>query len=257
MRTITGLDELKAAEGEDARHLRLARGHPEGRRHVRRRDRRPPVDPRRRRARQGDAVRRHDRPRLLTLSLGPAPQQPGLRARRASRSRSTTASTRSASRRRVPVGSQVRDDGPKVKRRSTDIPGGAQMTSSRSDVRARGRREAGLRRRDASCASTRVSATRDGAGPAAPRERRRGRCRATAARPAVGAAAARAHGADVDRAPAPRARPGPARSAPRARRSRCRAARRAAAGRRQRERARRRRRAAGRDRRAGGVFLRR
>ena len=46
----------------------LARDEPGARQPVRRRDRRPPVHPRRSGARQGDAVRRHDRPRVPDAS---------------------------------------------------------------------------------------------------------------------------------------------------------------------------------------------
>ena len=83
MRIFTSLDEL------DGRRRRGDRHHATGSTidqdrvdHVRRRHRRPPVDPRRRRARQGRA--RSAAPiahGYLTLSLLPVPQQPALRAR--------------------------------------------------------------------------------------------------------------------------------------------------------------------------------
>ena len=68
----------QGCRGRGPRHLRLARGDPEGRRHVRRRHRRPPVDPRRRRPCEGHAVRRHDRAWLPDAQPRPVPQQPGL-----------------------------------------------------------------------------------------------------------------------------------------------------------------------------------
>ena len=62
---INGLDDLKARVGQELGVSDWLRGHPGGDRRLRRRDRRPPVDPRRSRAREGDAVRRHDRPRAV------------------------------------------------------------------------------------------------------------------------------------------------------------------------------------------------
>ncbi len=65
MLTLNGLDEVKASRRQGAGRQRLAPGHAGGDRRVRPRHGRRPVDPRRRRAGEGDAVRRHDRPRLL------------------------------------------------------------------------------------------------------------------------------------------------------------------------------------------------
>ena len=97
MTTITGLAELNELRGQGPRHERLARGHPEGHRPVRRRDRRPPVDPRGPRAREG---RRRSAARSPTATTR-CRWRPASRSRssssRASPSRSTTGSTRSAS----------------------------------------------------------------------------------------------------------------------------------------------------------------
>ena len=59
------------ARSGSARPRRLAAGRPGADQHLRRRDRRPPVDPRRRRARQGRPLRRPDRPRLPVAVADP------------------------------------------------------------------------------------------------------------------------------------------------------------------------------------------
>ena len=65
MSTTTTHRRAALAQGPGARHQRLGRGHPGAGQPLRRRHRRPPVDPRRRRARQGrEPLRRPDRPRL-------------------------------------------------------------------------------------------------------------------------------------------------------------------------------------------------
>ena len=89
----------EGSRGGGPRSQRLARGHAGRDRRVRRVDRRPPVDPRRPRAREGDAVRGDHRARLLHALAEPTFMDE-IFTSRASPSRSTTASTRCASPRR-------------------------------------------------------------------------------------------------------------------------------------------------------------
>ena len=64
--------------GRGARHLRVAHDRAGPGEPVRRRHRRPPVDPRGRRARGGRPVRRHHRPRLPHPVADPGPRRDGL-----------------------------------------------------------------------------------------------------------------------------------------------------------------------------------
>ncbi|CAA9228041.1 MAG: Acyl dehydratase, partial [uncultured Blastococcus sp.] len=130
--------------GHRARQQRLARGHPGARRRVRRGDRRPPVDPRRRRARQGrEPLRWPDRPRL------PHPLAPGAADRAGPR------------RHRHRHGRQLRpEQGPLplagaggrqgAADREPEVGRGGHRRAAADPVgphRARGRRQAGLHRR--------------------------------------------------------------------------------------------------------------
>ena len=190
--------------GRDARHLRLARGDPEGRRHVRRRDRRPPVDPRRRRAREGHAVRRHDRARLPHAQPRPRRSTTRSSSSRASPSPSTTASTRCASRRPCRSRRKVRAS-PKVKE-VTDIPGGAQCVFEVTFEREGAEKPVCVAETRRPRLRGLAAARTGGAGGA--RRRRRGRCPASVARASGRCRGARPHRADV--APA-RRRGAPAR----------------------------------------------
>ena len=121
MRTITGLDELKSAEGEELGTTdwhEVTQEDIDAFADVTGDHQWIHVDPERA---QGDAVRRHDRPRLLHAVAGAALHRADLHARGLRLRASTTASTRSASRRPLPVGAQRAHAAPKlasVERRS-------------------------------------------------------------------------------------------------------------------------------------------
>ncbi|CAA9515133.1 MAG: Acyl dehydratase, partial [uncultured Solirubrobacterales bacterium] len=126
-----------------ARGLGLARGHSGEDQRLRRRDRRPSVDPRRRRARQGDALRRHDRPRLLHavarsgLLLRPVHLR-GLRLRHELRAQQGPLPG-------AAPGRQPRADAREAHLGRRRL--GWRATHHRADLRARGRGQAGLRGR--------------------------------------------------------------------------------------------------------------
>ena len=117
------------------RRQRLAGDHPGPGRHLRRRDRRPPVDPRRRRTRAHRPVRRHHRPRLPH----PRAAHPTVDARscgsRTSAWRSTTASTGSASPPPYPSVRTIR-----LHARVTDRRGGPRRRTAHGRVHRRDRR---------------------------------------------------------------------------------------------------------------------
>ena len=118
---VEGVEGLKELLGKEIGPERVARGHPGGHQHLRRPLRRPPVDPRRRRAGQeGEPVRGHDRPRQpdpvadrrlppgpdrgqrlqarrqLRLEQGPLPGPGAGRAPRSAPAPRSSSSTRSA-----------------------------------------------------------------------------------------------------------------------------------------------------------------
>ncbi|CAA9481335.1 MAG: Acyl dehydratase, partial [uncultured Solirubrobacterales bacterium] len=126
-----------------ARGLGLARGHPGEDQRLRRRDRGSPVDPRRRRAREGHSLRRHDRPRLLhavarsRLFVCPVHLR-GLRLRHELRAQQGP----------LPGPASRWQQGPHA--READLGGrrlGWRAAHNRADLRARGRGQAGLRGR--------------------------------------------------------------------------------------------------------------
>ena len=128
----------QAGGGRGARRLRLARGQPEGHRRLRGRHRRPPVDPRRSRAGEGHAVRRHDRPRLLHAVAGADAHGRGLedgrlRLRRQLRAQQGALPGAGAGRQQGADARQARRARGDPRRRADD---------HGADLRARGRREA-------------------------------------------------------------------------------------------------------------------
>ena len=144
----------EAGRGRGAGHIRVARGHAGGDRRVRRRDGRPPVDPRRPGARQADAVRRRRSRTATTRS----------RWRRCS----TCRSTRSSSAFGVNYGlNKVRFPAPlpvggRVRMRAKlnaleEVPGGAQMTRSCTFEREGGDKPVCVA--ETSCACTRGPST--------------------------------------------------------------------------------------------------
>ena len=85
MRILDDLDELAGLTGQELGTSDWLEIDQDRVNALRRRHRRPPVDPRRRRARGGRPVRRHHRPRLPHPVADPVPRQPGLLARDARR----------------------------------------------------------------------------------------------------------------------------------------------------------------------------
>ena len=72
---VDGVDAFHELVGKELGHSRVADDHPGAGEPLRRRDRRPPVDPRRPRAGQGRALRRGHRPRVPDPVAGPGPAE--------------------------------------------------------------------------------------------------------------------------------------------------------------------------------------
>ena len=144
MRSFTSVEELGERDRRGDRSLRLDHHRPGACQRLRRRHRRPPVDPRRRRAREGQPLRRHDRPRLPHPVAAAALHRRSCSPSTPRAPSSTTAPTRSAS--PLPAG---RLEGPRHRdHRRGQRDQGRHPAGHAVHDRDRGLRQARLRRRD-------------------------------------------------------------------------------------------------------------